>query len=44
MQMRQDRSVDFGRDPLAYEDGFSRVSDEFWYALCRLCFLTSQGK
>ena len=44
MQMRQDRSVDFGRDPLGYEDGFGSLTDEFWYAHWPLCCLTSQGK
>ena len=43
VQRRQDRSVDFDRTWLEYEDGFGKLTGEFWYGLRALHCLTGQG-
>ena len=43
VQRRQDGSVDFNRTWLEYEDGFGRLTGEFWYGLKALHCLTGQG-
>ena len=43
VQRRQDGSVDFNRTWLEYEDGFGRLTGEFWYGLRALHCLTGQG-
>ena len=43
VQRRQDASVDFNRTWLEYEDGFGKLTGEFWYGLRALHCLTSQG-
>ena len=43
VQRRQDGSVDFNRTWLEYEDGFGKLSSEFWYGLKALHCLTGQG-
>ena len=40
---RQDRSIDFNRTWLEYEDGFGKLTREFWYGLKALNCLTGQG-
>ena len=42
-QRRQDGSVDFNRTWLEYEDGFGKLTGEFWYGLRALHCLTGQG-
>ncbi|XP_065889739.1 ficolin-2-like [Dysidea avara] len=43
VQRRQDKSVDFNRTWVEYEDGFSNLRGEFWYGLRALHCLTGQG-
>ena len=43
VQRRQDGSVDFNRDWTEYEDGFGKLTGEFWYGLRALHCLTGQG-
>ena len=43
VQRRQDGSVDFNRTWLEYEDGFGKLSSEFWYGLKALHCLTGKG-
>ena len=43
VQRRQDGSVDFNRTWLEYEDGFGKLTGEFWYGLRALHCLTGQG-
>ena len=43
VQRRQDGSVDFNRSWGEYEDGFGRLTGEFWYGLRALHCLTGQG-
>ena len=42
VQRRQDGSVDFNRNWLEYEDGFGKLTGEFWYGLRALHCLTGQ--
>ena len=42
VQRRQDGSTDFNRTWLEYEDGFGKLTGEFWYGLRALHCLTSQ--
>ena len=43
VQRRQDGSVDFNRTWSEYEDGFGKLTGEFWYGLRALHCLTGQG-
>ena len=43
VQRRQDGSGDFNKTWLEYEDGFGKLSGEFWYGLKALHCLTGQG-
>ena len=43
VQRRQDGSVDFNRTWVRYEDGFGKLTGEFWYGLRALHCLTGQG-
>ena len=43
VQRRQDGSVDFNRTWLEYENGFGKLTGEFWYGLKALHCLTGQG-
>ena len=43
VQRRQDGSVDFNRTWLEYEDGFGKLTGEFWYGLKAHHCLTGQG-
>ena len=43
LQRRQDQSVDFNRGWGEYEDGFGKLTGEFWYGLRALHCLTGQG-
>ena len=43
VQRRQDGSVNFNRTWLEYEDGFGKLTGEFWYGLRALHCLTGQG-
>ena len=43
VQRRQDGSVDFNRNWREYEDGFGKLTGEFWYGLRALHCLTGQG-
>ena len=43
VQRRQDGSVDFNRGWGEYEDGFGKLTIEFWYGLRALHCLTGQG-
>ena len=43
VQRRQDGSVDFNRNWLEYEDGFGKLTGDFWYGLRALHCLTGQG-
>ena len=43
VQRRKDGSVDFNRTWLEYEDGFGKLTGEFWYGLRALHCLTAQG-
>ena len=43
VQRRQDGSVDFNRTWLEYEDGFGKLTGEFWYGLRALHCRTGQG-
>ena len=43
VQRRQDGSVDFNRTWVEYEDGFGKLTGEFWYGLRALHCLTGQG-
>ena len=43
VQRRQDGSVDFIRGWGEYEDGFGKLTGEFWYGLRVLHCLTGQG-
>ena len=43
VQRRQDGSVDFNRTWMEYEDGFGKLTSEFWYGLRALHCLTGQG-
>ena len=44
VQRRQDGSVDFNKGWVDYEDGFGRLTREFWYGLRPLHCLTNQGQ
>ena len=43
VQRRQDGSTDFNRGWGEYEDGFGKLTGEFWYGLRALHCLTGQG-
>ena len=43
VQRRQDGSVDFNRTWLEYEDGFGKLTGEFWYGLRAFHCVTGQG-
>ena len=43
VQRRKDGSVDFNRTWMEYEDGFGKLTGEFWYGLRALHCLTGQG-
>ena len=43
VQRRQDGTVDFNRGWGEYEDGFGKLTGEFWYGLRALHCLTGQG-
>ena len=43
VQRRQDGSVDFNRTWMEYEDGYGKLTGEFWYGLRALHCLTGQG-
>ena len=43
VQRRQDGSVDFNRTWVEYEDGFGKLTGEFWYGLRALHCLTGRG-
>ena len=43
VQRRQDGSVDFNRTWREYEDGFGKLTSEFWYGLRALHCLIGQG-
>jgi len=43
VQRRQDGSVDFDRTWIEYEDGFGKLTGEFWYGLRTIHCLTGQG-
>ena len=43
VQRRQDGSVNFNRTWLEYENGFGKLTGEFWYGLKALHCLTGQG-
>ena len=43
VQRRKDGSVDFNRGWGEYEDGFGKLTSEFWYGLRALHCLTGQG-
>ena len=43
VQRRKDGSVDFNRGWGEYEDGFGKLTGEFWYGLRALHCLTGQG-
>ena len=43
VQRRQDGSIDFNRTWVEYEDGFGKLTGEFWYGLRALHCLTGQG-
>ena len=43
VQRRRDGSVDFNRGWGEYEDGFGKLTGEFWYGLRALHCLTGQG-
>ena len=43
VQRRQDGSVDFNRTWMEYEDGFGKLTGEFWHGLRALHCLTGQG-
>ena len=43
VQRRQDGSIDFNRTWQEYEDGFGKLTGEFWYGLRALHCLTGQG-
>ena len=43
VQRRQDGSVDFNKGWGEYEDGFGKLTGEFWYGLRALHCLTGQG-
>ena len=43
VQRRQDGSEDFNRTWVEYEDGFGKLTGEFWYGLRALHCLTGQG-
>ena len=43
VQRRQDGTVDFNRGWGEYEDGFGKLTGEFWYGLRALYCLTGQG-
>ena len=43
VQRRQDGTVDFNRTWPEYEDGFGKLTGEFWYGLRALHCLTGQG-
>ena len=43
VQRRQDGSVNFNRTWLGYEDGFGKLTGEFWYGLRALHCLTGKG-
>jgi len=43
IQRRQDGSVDFNRTWIEYENGFGKLTSEFWYGLKALNCLTGQG-
>ena len=43
VQRRRDGSVDFNRTWVEYEDGFGKLTGEFWYGLRALHCLTGQG-
>ena len=42
VQRRQDGSEDFNRTWVEYEDGFGKLTGEFWYALRALHCLTGK--
>lgn len=44
IQRRKDGSEDFNRNWVEYEDGFGRLTGEFWYGLRALNCLTSRGR
>ena len=43
VQRRQDESVDLSKSWVEYEDGFGKLTGEFWYGLKALHCLTGQG-
>jgi len=43
VQRRQDSSVDFNKTWVEYENGFGKLTSEFWYGLKALHCLTGQG-
>ena len=43
VQRRQDGSVDFNRTWVEHDDGFGKLTGEFWYGLRALHCLTGQG-
>jgi len=43
VQRRQDGSVDFNRTWVEYENGFGKLTGEFWYGLKALHYLTSRN-
>ena len=44
VQRRKDGSIDFNRGWVDYEEGFGRLTGEFWYGLRPLHCLTNQGQ
>jgi len=44
IQRRKDGSVNFNRNWVDYEDGFGKLTGEFWYGLRAIHCLTNQGQ
>jgi len=44
IQRRKDGSVDFNRNWVDYEDGFGKLTGEFWYGLRAIHCLSNQGQ